>query len=87
MDDCNSVDCCKEKLAGQLYSTYRDAVGAKAYNGTDIPTWDEFSTDPEKTRSADGWRAVASYVKGCTESNGTCAEVSEPPSESDNAVI
>ena len=47
------------KLAGELYTTYCQSVGGKAFNGDPLPTWDEFSRDSNKQKQVDGWVAVA----------------------------
>lgn len=44
--------------AGQLYTRYCEAVGGKAYDGSPLPTWDEFSKDEKKTKQADAWLAL-----------------------------
>lgn len=47
------------KIAGTLYETYCRAVGGVAFNGDKLPSWDEFSKDPTKTKQSDAWREVA----------------------------
>lgn len=47
------------KLAGQLYATYCNAVGGVAHNGDKLPTWDEFSADSGKQKQVNGWMEVA----------------------------
>jgi hypothetical protein len=49
----------KENLAGSFYTIYCQEVGGKAFNGDPLPTWEEFSKDPNKQKQANGWRAVA----------------------------
>ncbi len=48
-----------EKLAGQLYAKYCEAVGGVAFNGDPLPRWEEFSIDPSKAKQANAWRATA----------------------------
>lgn len=48
-----------EKIAGQLYETYCQAVGGKAFNGDPLPTWAEFRADPAKQKQGEAWIAVA----------------------------
>lgn len=48
-----------EYLAGVLYEAYCSAVGGKAFNGDQLPSWHVFSSDPQKLKQADGWREVA----------------------------
>ena len=48
-----------ETRAGRLYDAYSAAVGGKAFNGDPLPSWDDFSTDPEKEKQANAWRTVA----------------------------
>lgn len=47
------------ELAAELYTTYCDSVGGVAYNGEPLPTWDEFSEDPNKETQAEAWVDVA----------------------------
>lgn len=53
-----------ESIAGLLYGCYCQAVGGKAFNGDDLPTWEDFAADAEKTKQADAWRAVATAASG-----------------------
>ena len=46
-------------LAGQLYTTYCAAVGGKAFNNDPLPSWDEFSKDPNKKKQSDAWISTA----------------------------
>lgn len=48
-----------EKLARQMYDTYCEAVGGKAFNGDPLPGSEEFFKDPSKQKQADAWRAAA----------------------------
>lgn len=66
--------CCKEELAGKLYTVYCESVGGVAFNGEPLPTWEVFSADPEKTMQADGWRAVAETSMVKCESEVSCDE-------------
>jgi hypothetical protein len=47
------------ELAGQLYTTYCNAVGGKAFNGDDLPSWEDFSKDPAKKKQSDAWISTA----------------------------
>ena len=47
------------KLAGELYETYCQSVGGKAFNGDPLPSWADFSKDPAKQKQVEGWVAVA----------------------------
>ena len=42
-------------LAALLYTEYCAAVGGKAYNDTDLPTWEEFYNHPDKQKQVHGW--------------------------------
>lgn len=46
-------------LARRQYEVYCQAVGGVAFNGTPLPSWDEFVNDPEKQKQVHGWREVA----------------------------
>lgn len=48
-----------EKIAGQLYETYCQAVGGKAFNNEPLPAWKEFRADPAKKKQSDAWVEVA----------------------------
>ena len=48
-----------EEIAGQLYETYCQAVGGKAFNGDPLPTWKEFRADPAKQKQSEAWIQVA----------------------------
>lgn len=49
----------EEKLAGELYETYCEAVGGVAFNGDKLPAWADFKIDPAKQKQAAGWIAAA----------------------------
>lgn len=51
------IDC--KQLAGELYEYYCQAVGGKAFNGDPLPSWQEFSSDPNKQKQANAWLKVA----------------------------
>jgi uncharacterized protein (DUF3820 family) len=53
-----------EEKAEMLYETYSEAVGGVAYNGDPLPSWAEFSADPEKEVQAEAWREVARKAAG-----------------------
>lgn len=42
-----------------MYDLYRGAVGGVAHDGTPLPTWEEFQSDPSKTKQAHAWQIVA----------------------------
>lgn len=48
-----------EAKAGELYAAYCAAVGGKAFNGDQLPAWDEFRKDESKTLQANAWRSAA----------------------------
>lgn len=49
----------REQLAGVLYETYCSAVGRFAFDGKQLPDWQEFRADAGKLRQSDAWVAVA----------------------------
>lgn len=53
-----------EKLAGEMYDAYCDAVGGLAFNGYPLPAWSEFGSDPSKQKQANGWRVAAKIAIG-----------------------
>lgn len=48
-----------ETIAKELYETYCEAVGGKAFNGDPLPDWQAFRSDPSKTKQSDAWVATA----------------------------
>lgn len=48
-----------EQVANELYTTYCQSVGGKAFNGDDLPAWDAFRADPSKQKQSDAWVATA----------------------------
>ena len=46
-------------LAGELYEEYCSGVGAVAFNGDPLPSWEEFRADPSKNKQSDAWMQVA----------------------------
>ena len=48
-----------DKKAGEMYEYYCACVGGKAFNGSDLPSWQSFSSDPSKKVQADAWRNLA----------------------------
>lgn len=48
-----------EKIAGELYETYSEAVGGVAFNGDPLPMWEEFRADESKKKQSDAWVKVA----------------------------
>ncbi len=48
-----------EEFAAYLYTTYCKAVGGVAFNGDQLPTWEQFAADPSKEKQANAWREVA----------------------------
>lgn len=57
-----------EVLTEINYESYCAAVGGIAFNGDPLPTWEDFSADPNKAKQAQAWRgataAVIAHVKG-----------------------
>ena len=47
-----------ETVARELYTTYCEAVGGKAFNGDPLPAWEEFSADPKKMTQCAAWVAA-----------------------------
>lgn len=43
---------------------YSDAVGGVNFKGEPLPSWEEFSQDPDKQTQADGYRAMARHALG-----------------------
>lgn len=52
-----------DQLAALLYTEYCKSVGGKAFNGDTLPSWEEFSKDPNKQVQAAAWITVASLSK------------------------
>ena len=48
-----------EELAAQLYDRYCESVGGEAYNGTPLPTWEDFRGDESKLTQSEAWVDVA----------------------------
>ena len=44
-----------EKLASILYENYCEQVGGKAFNGDPLPSWADFSADPDKQVQVSAW--------------------------------
>lgn len=53
----------EEQLAACLYEAYCGAVGGKAWNGDELPSWKEFSDDTSKAKQVTGWIIVAQVAK------------------------
>lgn len=51
-----------EHIASVIYTLYCKEVGGVAFNGDKLPTWEEFSSDDNKTKQANAWRRVAEIV-------------------------
>ena len=49
----------REIVAKDLYETYCEAVGGVAFNGDPLPSWEEFSQDPNKTKQSNAWLVTA----------------------------
>lgn len=49
----------RDIVAKELYTTYCQAVGGKAFNGDPLPDWETFSTDETKRKQSDAWLAAA----------------------------
>ena len=43
------------EIAKQLYTTYCEAVGGKAFNGDPLPDWETFSSDETKKKQSNAW--------------------------------
>lgn len=54
-----NVNDLAEELAEELYEAYCVAVGGKAFNGDNLPSWKEFRNDPSKKKQSDAWIVVA----------------------------
>ena len=52
-----------DQLANNLYTHYCEKVGGIAFNGDPLPTWEEFSIDPNKTKQSSAWLEVAKLAK------------------------
>lgn len=48
-----------EALAGLMYERYCTAVGGKAHDGGDLPSWEVFRADPKKKVQSDAWITAA----------------------------
>ena len=46
-------------VAERLYTTYCQAVGGKAFNGDNLPSWEDFYNDPAKEKQASAWIEAA----------------------------
>lgn len=46
-------------VAERIYTVYCQSVGGKAFNGDDLPTWDEFVHDPSKEKQSTAWLDAA----------------------------
>lgn len=57
-------------LAGLMYADYCIAVGGKAFDGAELPSWKVFSTDPKKKKQALGWIAAAKTALQIYERRG-----------------
>ena len=72
-------------FAGELYTTYCEAVGGKAFNGDPLPSWEQFQTDPTKEKQVKAWLAVAadahSKLLGCHNAEGEIVYNSPNPLE------
>jgi hypothetical protein len=53
-----------EHLAGDMYSAYCERVGWRAWNGEQLPQWEQFRADPTKRKQASGWLAAAEVAYG-----------------------
>jgi len=48
---------------GQIaYEAYCDAVGWKAWNGDNLPTWDMMCSDDKKSRLVKAWQLAGAAV-------------------------
>lgn len=48
-----------EQLANELYTAYCAAVGGKAHDGNQLPTWTEMRADPRRKKQSDAWVVTA----------------------------
>ena len=48
-----------EYIASQLYAAYCEAVGGVNFQGDPLPSWEEFSSDPNKKKQSDAWVVAA----------------------------
>lgn len=51
-------------IAGQMYTAYCEAVGGVAFNGDALPNWDDFASDPAKSKQSKAWIAAARTTIG-----------------------
>lgn len=51
-----------EEIACRLYREYCWAVGGKAFNGAELPAWDEFRADPAKVKQSQAWLHLGQVV-------------------------
>tara|TARA_R110000765_G_scaffold7963_8_gene26147 strand:+ start:3358 stop:3666 length:309 start_codon:yes stop_codon:yes gene_type:complete len=51
-----------EDLTSIAYTTYCKEVGGVAFNGDELPDWEEFGSDPDKTKQANAWRESVKAV-------------------------
>jgi len=52
-----------DNLTDVMYTAYCQAVGGKAFNGDDLPTWDVFANDPKKQKQVNAWRVAAKAAR------------------------
>lgn len=67
-----------EAVALLLYDVYCEAVGGLAYDGKPLPSWAEFSMDPQKAKQANAWRAVADAMIAVLRADMNSAEEDAP---------
>ncbi len=48
-----------EELTKILYTKYCESVEGKSRDGNVLPSWDEFSSDPDKSLQSNAWKNVA----------------------------
>ena len=48
-----------EEFAGILYTRYCEEVGGKGFDGSPLPTWREFASEPAKAAQFQAWVQVA----------------------------
>ncbi len=51
-----------EKMAGELYTIYCQAMGGKAFNGDPLPNWEKFRADEKKKVQSDAWMTCARHA-------------------------
>lgn len=75
-----------EKLAKQLWDTYRAHVGGTAVDNRILPDWNTFRSDPEKSRQSAGWLKMAEVLlQNASFGSASCLEIT--PADLANVAI